>query len=74
MITQAGKTLAILTLVCPILLAACGSDESTRVESETHTTTIGQELLDLQRAYERGIITKGEYERTKEDVLRRYRD
>ena len=63
-------------LVCALtllpLLAACGGEDTTRVESETHTTTIGQELLDLERAYDRGIISKREYERTKEDVIRRY--
>ena len=63
----------LLCLLClPLVLAACGGDETTRVESETHTTTIGQELLDLQRARERGIISEGEYERTKDDIIRRY--
>ena len=60
------------TLILSGMLAACGGGETTRVESETHTTTIGQELLDLERAYDRGIITKSEYERTKKDIIRRY--
>jgi hypothetical protein len=57
-------------LVSALLATACGS--STRVESETHTTTVGQELLDLQRAFDSGVITEDEYRRTKNDILRRY--
>lgn len=70
MTTGVGKL--IIPLLPLVLLPACGG-ETTRVESETHTTTIGQELLDLERAYQRGIITEREYERTKDDIIRRYR-
>lgn len=63
---------ALTALVLTPLLTACGGDDTTRIESETHTTTIGQELLDLDRAYSRGIITKREYEHTKADIIRRY--
>ena len=65
------KSTVLIALLPATLLTACGSD-TTRVESETHTTTIGQELLDLDRAYARGLISKGEYEDTKEDILHRY--
>lgn len=58
-------------LCTALLLAGCGGG-STRVESETHTTTVGQELLDLQRAFDSGVINEDEYSRTKKDILRRY--
>lgn len=70
MIRNAPLFLSILLLLP--LLTACGGDEITHVESETHTTTIGEELLDLQRAHERGIISKREYNRAKDDIIRRY--
>lgn len=64
-------TRLVAAIVLSALIAgACGS--STRVDSETHTTTVGQELLDLQRAFETGVIDEDEYRRAKKDILRRY--
>ena len=37
-------------------------------------STIGQELIDLKKAYDAGIITEGEYERARGDILWRYDD
>jgi uncharacterized protein YceK len=66
-----GMHKTLLLLLVTFLLSGCGG-ESTRIASETHTTTIGQELLDLDRARQRGIITEREYEQAKDDVIRRY--
>jgi hypothetical protein len=68
---RTGACLLVSLLAAGAMVTACGGD-TTRVESETHTTTIGQELLDLDRALDRGLISEREYERTKEDILRRY--
>lgn len=40
---------------------------------EQSNTTLGQELTDLQEAYEKGIITEREYERAKKELLRKNR-
>ncbi len=41
-----------------------------RVDVEYHrTTTIGQELLDLQKAREKGVISDEEYICTKKEIL-----
>jgi hypothetical protein len=41
-----------------------------RVDVEYHrTTTIGQELLDLQKAKEKGVISDEEYFNTKKEIL-----
>jgi hypothetical protein len=59
---------------CCILIAAlsglsgCGGGDSS-VKSEISTTTKGQQLLDLQKAYESGAISKEQYEEQKEKVL-----
>lgn len=41
-----------------------------RIDLEYHrTTTIGQELMDLQKAKERGVISDEEYFNTKKEIL-----
>ncbi len=51
-------------------IAGCGGGGA-ELKSHTTTTTMGQELLDLEAAYKKGVITKDEYERSKEKVLDR---
>jgi hypothetical protein len=34
-------------------------------------TTVGQELMDLEKAYKDGIITEKEYNKTKSEILKR---
>ncbi|MCF8145135.1 MAG: SHOCT domain-containing protein [Deltaproteobacteria bacterium] len=38
-------------------------------ELKSRTTTTGQELIDLKSAYDRGVITKDQYESQKERIL-----
>jgi len=40
-------------------------------DRESARPTIGQELLDLDRAHEAGVISTSEYERTKARILER---
>jgi uncharacterized membrane protein len=50
-----------------ITLSGCGgTDTRTTVQS---SQTQGKQLLDLKEAYDKGVITEKEYERTKEDIL-----
>ena len=51
-------------------LSACGGGGA-ELKSHTTTTTIGQELIDLKAAYEKGVITKEQYENQKEKILDR---
>jgi len=39
------------------------------VRSELTTTTVGQQLLDLKKAYDAGALTKEEHERQRKKVL-----
>lgn len=48
--------------------AGCGGGGA-EVKKDVTTTTIGQELMDLQSAYKKGAITKEEYESAKEKIL-----
>ena len=68
------KTLAILIVgLCLFgsLLIGCGGS-TTKVETAS-SQTMGQELLDLKKAYDEGVITEREYERAKKDIMRKYK-
>lgn len=61
--------LVIIVLVC-LNFAACGGGKTdVKSESSTVTTTLGQELQDLDKAYKDGIITKKEYEKAKKRLI-----
>ncbi len=48
-------------------LAGCGG---TDVNTKTYTTTLGQELQDLEKAYKDGIITEKQYEDSKKNLIK----
>ena len=48
--------------------ASCGGGGA-KLQSESYSTTLGQELKDLEDAYNKGIITKDQYETTKEKLI-----
>ncbi len=61
---------AVLSLVV-VFMAGCGGGGA-EVKSSTTTTTMGQELTDLKKAYDEGIISKDQYEKSKSKILKRY--
>jgi len=67
------RRLRVLALIILILfgtgLAGCGGGAAD-AKYDTTTTTVGQELMDLQSAYKKGVITKEEYESAKEKILK----
>ena len=48
-------------------LAGCGGAD---VNTKTYTTTLGQELQDLDKAYKDGIITEKQYEDSKKKLIK----
>ena len=56
-------------VLATLLTTGCGGGDS---KVEASTTTMGQELSDLKKAYDEGIITEKEYEKSKENILDRY--
>ena len=52
-------------------IAGCGGPD-TEIRQQQITTTLGQELIDLDTAYKKGLITEKEYQKAKKDILRRY--
>lgn len=64
------RTLALaLTLLLPAaaLTAGCSSKSSV----ENRSTTVGQELEDLEDARDRGLITEDEYQKQRRKILSR---
>ena len=68
MTTRSTAVLSAMVLAA-LLTAGCGGGES---KLEATTTTMGQELSDLKEAYDQGIITEQEYEKSKQKILDRY--
>ena len=65
-------TLFIVALVVVNMgLTGCGRKQTTTVQSTS--TTLGQELVDLQQAYEKGIITEKEYNDLKKKAMKKYK-
>jgi len=62
-----------LALMIPLALAvsSCGGGGA-KVQTETTTVTLGQQLIDLQTAYDKGIITEKQYNETKKNLLDQY--
>ena len=52
------------------MLSGCGGGGATF--QATSNKTLGQELQDLQQSYEKGIITKKEFEDTKKRLMKKY--
>ncbi|MGE0657970.1 MAG: hypothetical protein AB7F36_10720 [Reyranellaceae bacterium] len=53
----------------PATLAACGDDDDQKVVVKPEAPSRGQQLIDLQRAYESGAMSRREYEREREKLL-----
>jgi len=60
----------IFTILMGGLFVGCSGGGA---EVKQSNTTLGQELTDLQAAYDRGIITQREYEKAKKEILDRYK-
>ena len=66
-----GVFIVIVLLVTSLGLSGCGRKQK-NVQTTT-TTTLGQELVDLQQAYEKGIISEKEYEDLKKKAMKKYK-
>lgn len=62
-------SLAATTTLLALALAACGDDDDRKVVVKPEAPSRGQQLIDLQRAYESGAMSRREYEREREKLL-----
>jgi hypothetical protein len=64
-----------VALTVSLALSSCGgclgggSGGKANVQSTTKTTTLGQELKDLDAAHKKGIISDEEYEKKRKELL-----
>ena len=61
--------MVLAVLLCVNIVACGGGKKETKSEPTTITTTLGQELQDLDKAYKDGIITQKEYEKAKKRII-----
>ncbi len=60
---------AISLVVLALVSGCCGSSKTTKVETLTPTKTVGEQMLDLQKARDTGAISEEEYKKAKQDIL-----
>jgi hypothetical protein len=70
------KGLKIIALVVLLLFAGglmgCGGGGA-QVKTTTTTVTLGQQLLDLHDAFQKGAIDEKQYKSSKKDLLNKYK-
>jgi PBP1b-binding outer membrane lipoprotein LpoB len=71
---SAAISTALLLSGCLGLHFGGGTKTSVQNKSQTYNVTLGQQLIDLQKAYQAGIITESEYNAQKKKLLRHYGD
>lgn len=65
-----AKSFMVLTLM-GMTLSACGNGGNTT--NNVSTTTLGQELADLDKAYAGGLLTEKEYQDQRKALLNKYK-
>ena len=63
-----SKLLSVIFLTSVIATGCGGGGANVSASS----TTMGQELIDLEESFNKGIITEKEYKAAKKDILNRY--
>jgi uncharacterized lipoprotein len=57
----------VILVACLAGLSGCGTSQQLKVSSQT----VGQELIDLKKAYDSGALTEKEYNKQREAILDR---
>ncbi len=65
---QLKHAFLIICILALVIVSGCGGGAD--VKSTTRTTTLGQELMDLEKAYKQGVISEKEYKAAKEKLMK----
>lgn len=63
----------VVIIIMALGLGACRGGGA-EVKTQSYSTTLGQELKDLEDAYNKGIITEKQYKRSKEKLIEQRTD
>ncbi len=64
------KNKAILFVLAALLGGCCGGGSTTtKVENLSTTKTVGEQLMDLQKAKDTGAITEKQYMKARQEIL-----
>lgn len=66
------KALGLAAVLAGLLVPVSGCGGGGTAYHSTSNRTLGEELQDLQTSYEKGIITKKEYEDTKKKLMKKH--
>lgn len=69
---KSTPVLIVLFLASNLLLTGCGGGGAKTSVTAT-TTTMGQELQDLEDSYKKGLLSESEYKSARKSILNRYR-
>lgn len=62
------SSLVLLSALCLTAAALSGCGSNAKVEART--TTVGQELQDLDAARDKGLITEQEYQQKRKEIMK----
>jgi len=62
-------TSASIAITSMLLFTGCVASLGSGSKTETHNATLGQQLIDLQKARDSGAITEAEYQTQKNKLL-----
>lgn len=71
--TQRISKLLIALAASAAITTGCGGGGA-KVEATSTSTTMGQELMDLDNAHKQGIIDDKQYQSSKNAILKRYQN
>jgi len=69
MAKSVAERLALLAMCGVLMFGAVACGGGAEVQSKVSTATVGQQLLDLKKAYDSGAVTKQEYEQQRKKIL-----
>lgn len=65
----AGIAVVLAIVAVGVSLGACGGSSKTQVEAKS--TTVGQELQDLEAARNKGLLTEAEYQSQRSAIMKK---